>query len=445
VNADTAITLTLLVLGYGLVSGLVNRWYVAPALIFVLCGMALGPFGLHAIDVGADVGRFTLPAQLALTVILFNQASTIELSSVARRRAHTLRLVLIGIPLSLVLGTITAALLIPALPFWAAVCVSAIVAPSEVALIDALLEDHRIPESIRQALSTESGFYDGFALTALVGALALAEASLHSEQHPGLGALGWFLFRTEVMSLFVGVLLGAIGGAVIAWSRQRDWMNDTWAQLCTLVLALVCFEVGERLDGSGLVTAFVAGLAFAVAAKRVGGRPRTHVSEAAGHVLELSVFAMFGAYAVIAGWRDVEWQVVVFAVIAVFGIRFVAVSVALFRSDVSASGRVFISWFGVRGLGTIVLGLLMITDTGSELEAWVTQLVAVTVTLSLVVHSLTAWPGIKWLASKEDTAEGEIDLPATSHRDGDSALDGTGRDGDADTAATGGAGGTADG
>lgn len=403
-NASTAITLILLVLGYGVISGLVKRWYVAPALIFVLCGMALGPFGLGAIDVGTQAGRFTLPAQLALTVILFNQASTIELSSVARRRNDTFRLVLIGIPLSLVLGTITAALLLPALPFWAAVCAAAIVAPSEVALIDALLEDHRIPARIRQALSTESGFYDGFALTALIGALAVAEASEHSEHHPGLGAFGWLLVRDEVMPLFVGVLLGAIGGVVIAWSCQRGWMSDTWGQLCTLALALLSFEVGEVLEGSGLVTAFVAGLAFAVAANRAGGRPGTHVSEAAGHVLELSVFAMFGAYAVIAGWRDAEWRVVVFAVIALFGVRSLAVSVALFRSDIPTSGRVFISWFGPRGLGTIVLGLVMIVESPGEMESWVTQLVAITVTLSLVVHSLTAWPGIKWLGTKEDAA-----------------------------------------
>jgi NhaP-type Na+/H+ or K+/H+ antiporter len=81
--------------------------------------------------------------------------------------------------------------------------------------------------------------------------------------------------------------------------------------------------------------------------------------------------------------------------------------VALFRSDFSASGRLFIGWFGLRGLGTIVLGLLVIEEGDGDLEAWITQLVAVTVTLSLVVHSLTAWPGIKWLATKQPVTDGK--------------------------------------
>jgi len=397
--STTAFVLTLLVLCYAVVSGLVKRWYVAPALIFVLFGMALGPFGLGVIDVGTEASNFTLAAQLALTVILFNQASTLDLTAVVRRRDVTFRLLVIGIPLSLLLGTVVAVFLMPDLPLWEAICLAAIVAPAEVALIDALLEDRRIPERIRHALSTESGFYDGFALTALLAALAVA--SERTEPDPGLGALGWFLFRTEVMSLGVGLVLGALGGAVIAWSRQREWMSDTWAQLSTLAVALVCFQVGERMDGSGLVTAFAGGLAFAFAAQRAGGRPDTHVSNAAGHLLELGIFAMFGAYAVIAGWRDASWRVVVFAIVAVFGVRLVAVSVALIRSNLSASNRLFIGWFGPRGLGTIVLGLLMIEEGATQLESWITEVVAVTVTLSLVVHSLTVWPGIKWLAARE--------------------------------------------
>jgi NhaP-type Na+/H+ or K+/H+ antiporter len=397
--STTAFVLTLLVLCYAVVSGLVKRWYVAPALIFVLFGMALGPFGLGVIDVGTEASNFTLPAQLALTVILFNQASTLDLTAVVRRRDVTFRLLAIGIPLSLLLGTVVAVLLMPDLPLWEAICLAAIVAPAEVALIDALLEDRRIPERIRHALSTESGFYDGFALTALLAALAVA--SERTDPDPGLSALGWFLFRTEVMSLGVGLVLGAIGGAAIAWSRQREWMSDTWAQLSTLAVALVCFQVGERMDGSGLVTAFAGGLAFAFAAQRAGGRPDTHVSNAAGHLLELGIFAMFGAYAVIAGWRDAEWRVVVFAIVALFGVRLVAVSVALIRSNLSASNRLFIGWFGPRGLGTIVLGLLVIEEGETQLESWITQVAAVTVTLSLVVHSLTAWPGIKWLAARE--------------------------------------------
>jgi sodium/hydrogen antiporter len=400
-HSNTAIVLTVLVLCYAVVSGLVKRWYLAPGLIFVLFGILLGPFVFDVIDVGTDAASFTVVAQLALTVILFNQAAQLDLSTVFRRREVTFRLLVIGIPLALVLGTVTALLVLPVMPLWEAVCLAAIVAPTEVALIDALLEDERVPERIRHALSTESGFYDGFALAAMLAALALAS----ERTDPDAARWSLFLVRTEVVSVLVGLAIGALGGLVMARSKKREWMSDTWAQLATLAVALVCFQVGEGLHGSGFVAAFAGGLAFAFAAKHFGALPDTQVSEAAGQLLELMVFAMFGSYAVVVGWRDATWQVVLFAVLALFGVRLVAVGVALIRSDLPARNRLFIGWFGPRGIGTLVLGLLVVERGQIEQESLIIQVVVVTVTLSLLVHSLTAWPGIRWLVEPRVPAE----------------------------------------
>ncbi|MET0474619.1 MAG: cation:proton antiporter [Mycobacterium sp.] len=399
-HSNTAFVLTVLVLCYAVVSGLVKRWYLAPALIFVLFGIMLGPFVLGVVDIGTDAASFTIVAQLALTVILFNQAAQLDLTEVFRRREVTFRLLVVGIPLALVLGTLTALLVLPVMPLWEAVCLAAIVAPTEVALVDALLEDKRIPERVRHALSTESGFYDGFALAAMLAALALA-----SEQtDPDTGRWSLFLVRTELVSVVVGVAVGLLGGLVIARSQKREWMSDTWAQLATLAVALVCFQVGERLHGSGFVAAFAGGLAFAFMAKRIGVATETQVSEAAGQLLELMVFAMFGSYAVIVGWRDAGWRVVLFSVLALFAVRMIAVSIALIRSDMPARNRLFVGWFGPRGIGTLVLGLLIVNRGEIEQETLITQVVVVTVTLSLVVHSLTAWPGIRWLVTVPEGA-----------------------------------------
>jgi len=401
VSTDTVFVLTILVLCYAVVSGLVKKWYLAPALIFVIFGIALGPFGLKLIEGATDATSFTVVAQLALTVILFNQACELDLDAVIRRRGITFRLLVIGVPLAIGLGMVTALLVLPVMPVWEALCLAAIVAPTEVALIDALLDDERIPERIRHALSTESGFYDGFALAAMLAALALAsERTDHNASR-----WGWFLVRTEGVSLVVGAIIGVIGGWVIARSRRRGWMSDTWAQLATLAIALVCFAAGERLHGSGFVAAFAGGLAFAVTARRGGVRPDMQVSDAAGQLLELMVFAMFGGYAVIVGWRDASWRVVIFAVIALLVVRMIAVLISLVRSDMPMHGRLFIGWFGPRGIGTLVLGLLMVNRGEIQQEPLITQVVAVTVTLSLVVHSATTWVGIRWLGARESVPE----------------------------------------
>ena len=397
-TTDTAFVLTLMVLCYAVISGLVKRWYLAPALIFVLLGMALGPFGFDVLDSGPDAVSFTTLAQLALTVILFNQAAELDTSAVVRRGGLTFRLLVIGIPIAIALGVVTALLVLPMMPVWEAVCLAAIVAPTEVALIDALLDDERIPERIRHAMSTESGFYDGFALAALLAALALASEQTGADVHWGA-----FLLRTEVLSVVGGIAVGGAGGWVIGRSRGRSWMSDTWAQLATVAVALLCFQVAEGFHGSGFVAAFAGGLAFAYAARRTDSVPEMQVSEAAGQLLELAVFAMFGGYAVIVGWRDAGWRVIAFAVVAVVVLRLVAVWLSLIRSDVPMRERLFIGWFGPRGIGTLVLGLIVVDRSHVEQETLIVQVVAVTVTLSLVVQSLTAWPGITWLLASDQT------------------------------------------
>lgn len=413
-HSETSLVLTALVFGYALVSGLIKRWYLAPALIFVLLGMALGPFGLHLLDAGPGTEGYTVLAQVALTVILFVQASRLDVGRVMRRGLLSFRLIVIGIPLTLMLGALTAALLLPVLPWWEAVCLAAVVAPTEVALIETLIDDERVPDRVRNALSVESGFSDGIALATLLAAVALASARV--DPHPGDWL--WFAFRTEVVSLFMGVSVGLAGGLLVVWSRRRGWLNDIWAQLATLAIALICFEVGEGVHASGFVAAFTGGLAFAFVTIRGttvsdggatavsdggatavsnGGATAVpnQVSDATAQLLELMVFAMFGAFAVIDGWRNVSWRVVAFSIVAVFAVRMVAVLVALVRTDLPLYSRAFIGWFGLRGIGTLVLGLLVINRGEIQHTDIIAQTVVVTVTLSLVLHSVTSSMAIR--------------------------------------------------
>jgi sodium/hydrogen antiporter len=402
VDTEIAFVLTILVLCYAVVSGLVRRFYLAPALIFVVLGVILGPSCLGLVKVDVHASGFTVLADLALTVILFNQASALDLRVVLHRGHLSLRLLGFGIPITVALGTLTAVLVLPALPFWEAVCLAIIVAPTEVALIDALLEDGRIPQHVRHALSIESGFYDGFALAALLAAVALA-----SEQtHPAAGHWARFAFRTEFVSLAAGVVIGLLGGFVISKSSARGWMSGTWAQLATLALAIVCFEAGERLHGSGFVTAFAGGLAFAIASSKSADQAATtQVSGAAGQLLELLVFALFGAAAVVPSWHEAGWRVVVFAVLAVIAVRVAAVAIALAGSGLPARSTLFIGWFGPRGIGTLVLGLIVMQRGEVQQGALITQAVVVTVTVSLVLHSFTAPLGIRLCEPKGTSKE----------------------------------------
>ena len=208
-----------------------------------------------------------------------------------------------------------------------------------------------------------------------------------------------FLVRTEVVSVGVGLVLGGLGGLVIARSRKREWMSDIWAQLATLAVALVCFQVGEGLHGSGFVAAFAGGLAFAFVAKRVGraaGDAGVRRGRSAARADGVRDVRELRRHCGLARRRLAGGPV---RGLALFAVRLVAVAWPCSAAACPFRNRLFIGWFGPRGIGTLVLGLLVVERGQIEQESLIIQVVAVTVTLSLVVHSLTAWPGIRWLVT----------------------------------------------
>ncbi len=389
----TTLVLAVLVLAYAVVSKVVIRSPIAPALVFVLVGMALGPSGLGVVEAGPGAEAFSILAELALAVILSNQAAGLRLSRIRAHGPVTLRLLIVGIPLTVLLGALTAVVLLPVLPWWEAVCLAAIVAPTEVSLIGELQENHRIPERVRHALTVESGFYDGIALAILLTALALA--SVYTWQS-GWSNWGWSIFSIEVLSVVAGAALGVVVGLVVAWSRKRNWMSDIWAQLATLALAAICYQLGEYIGASGFVAAFTGGLMFSYVTRHSSEDwlPK-QVSDAAGQLLELMVFVMFGAFAVIDGWLRADWRVIVFALAALFAVRITAVLLSLVRTDLPMRDRLFIGWFGPRGIGTVVFGLLVINRGDLQNTGLIGSVVVVTVCLSLVLHSLTVAPAIR--------------------------------------------------
>lgn len=201
-HSITSLVLAVLVLGYAVLSEQVNRRYIAPALIFMLLGMALGPRSAYTcwrspgdrwLHRAGAVGTHGDPVQPG------GQTSPQPI------RLHgpvALRLLVVGIPVSATLGALTAAALLPVLPWWRN-ALAAIVAPTEVALIEALLDDRRIPRpgpGMRRRWRALAS--DGFALAIP----PIAPAWLSQRSRPGRRRWAWFIFSTEIFSLVAGAV-----------------------------------------------------------------------------------------------------------------------------------------------------------------------------------------------------------------------------------------------
>jgi NhaP-type Na+/H+ or K+/H+ antiporter len=385
-DSDAVLVLTVLVLGYSLISGRLAGSPVTAAMVFALAGLLVGPDLLGIVEVQIDGEDFRHVAELALTVLLFTEASRLDLGAVFRRRELPLRLLGIGLPLTMVLGTLLALTLIPSLGFWEAAVLAVVLAPTDAALGQAVVSDPRVPGLMRRSLSAEGGLNDGLALPFLIIALAFAEQGADG------GSFGhwlWFIVRTIGVSVLVGAAIGFLGGRLLGRGAETGSVRERFAELSNIALAVLSFAVVEHLDGSGFVGAFVAGITLGAVAPRVAAGEETTAS-AVGELLALVVFALFGAAALWPAFDGVEARVIVYALLSLTVVRMIPVALSLAGGGFARASSLYLGWFGPRGIASLIFALLVVEEADLPATPLIVQTVVVTVAISIVAHGLTA-------------------------------------------------------
>jgi sodium/hydrogen antiporter len=320
--------------------------------------------------------------------VLFTDAASTNLSALRQNEALPLRLLGIGMPLTIVLGTAVAALVLTDLTFWEAAIVGVVLAPTDAALGQAVVSNPRLPLRMRQALGVEAGLNDGLSVPFLALFLSLAEAE---EEH--LSAYIWIRFALEQVGfgILVGIGVGLVGGWLVRGASQRGWMTDSFQRLALLALAIIAWALADQIGGNGFIAAFVGGLLIGPSVKRLGERV-IRFTEAEGQLLSLSVFFIFGVL-VLGAIQPLSWEVALYALLSLTLIRMLPVALSLYGTHLRGVSVLFAGWFGPRGLASIVLGLIVVEEAPllpgrEEIEA----VVALTVLLSVLLHGVTAVP-----------------------------------------------------
>jgi sodium/hydrogen antiporter len=384
---DLAI-LAVVVFALGLVSRRLEGTVLTPPIVFVAAGFVFGPAVLGLVEFGLDTHTVLLVSEIALSLVLFTDAASINLSVLRQNEGLLLRLLGIGMPLTIALGTASAALLLTDLTFWEAAIVGTVLAPTDAALGQAVVSNQRVPVRVRQALNVEAGLNDGLSIPFLALFLTLAVAK--EELQP---ASYWVRFALEQVGLgiLVGVGVGLVGGWLVNWASKREWMTGSFRRLALLALAIIAWALADQIGGNGFIAAFVGGLAVGPTVERVGEQ-LIHFTDAEGQLLNLSVFFIFGVL-VIGLIQPLSWEVAVYALLSLTVIRMLPVALALLGTHLRGVSVLFMGWFGPRGLASIVLGLVVVAE--APLIAGRDEMgvaVALTVLLSVLLHGVSAAP-----------------------------------------------------
>ena len=382
--ADLAI-IAGLVFAWGTLSARLERFDMTAPIVFIAAGVLLTHGPLAPLGVAPSREAVKVLAEATLALVLFSDASRVGLHQLRADLGLCLRLLGIGLPLSIGLGTLLAFMLPGVSDIWLALLVGAALAPTDAALGAAVMVNRAVPARIRRLINVESGLNDGIATPFVTVAIAGAVTAEHATGTGPGGAVAEL-----VLGVLIGVAVGGGGGWLVKVARGRGWVAEGFAGAAVMGLALCSYATSVALHGNGFIAAFTGGLAFAAA----GGPAAKLVPfvEENGAVLSLLVWLVFGVSAVVPALESLTWQTVLYAVLSLTVIRMLPVAVALAGAHLGRPAVLFVGWFGPRGLASVVFGLLALEDLGESAAKPAITAIAFTVLLSVLAHGLSADP-----------------------------------------------------
>ncbi|WP_433221422.1 cation:proton antiporter [Dactylosporangium sp. CS-047395] len=359
-----------------LLSALAHRTVLSTAVLFLAAGFVLGDGATGVIHVTAGSPIVASLAELALFAVLFTdgmRVGWIDLRSAWQLPGRALGW---GLPLTLLI-TATVAHWVAGLGWPESLLIGAILAPTDPVFAAALVGNDKVPARLRHLLNVESGVNDGLALPFVVVLLAVAAGShnLH------LGEIG--------LELVGGIAIGiAVPWAAIRLERTRLFaVSEQYLPLNAVAIGLLVLALGKVTHANLFLAAFAAGITVAT----VGHREREafeHFGELIAEIFKLVALLVFGALLTPALFTGIGWAGWVFAVLALVLARPLALWVSFLGSGLGAREQAAAMWFGPKGFASVVYGLLVLAS-GVAAAGQVFALVAVTIVLSIVLHSST--------------------------------------------------------
>ncbi len=400
------------IVAFGLASRRLEGSPITMPMVFVVAGIITE--AIDIVDVNIESESVALLAEVTLALILFSDASRIDTISLRRELGLPIRLLGIGLPLSILLGTGLVSLVLPSLGIWQAALVAAILAPTDAALGQAVVEEKSVPLRVRQSLNVESGLNDGIALPAVFLFAALAAGE---EATSGF----WLRFAAQQVGVgvLIGVAVGVFGALAIETATKQGWIDGINAQLVTLAFAVVALAGATAADGNGFIAAFVAGLVFGTRSDR--SQTSIEYTEDTSRLLTALSFFVFGNVIVPEAASSLSIGVAVCVVTSLTIGRMLPVAIATWTARPDWRTVAFLGWFGPRGIASIVFVLIVVeesADVGAEI---VLSIVTWTVLASVFLHGVTAGPLARrygtWFEAMEDDHPTMIESgPTTVHR-----------------------------
>ena len=397
------------------------------SLIYLAVGLAaaavIGLTGIDWLVPREDAELIERLSELAVVIALFSTGLKLDRSLRARAWSSVARLLAITMPLTIA-AVAAYGVWAMGLPLAAAILLASALAPTDPVLAGDIGvgppgEEEELEPKF--AVTAEAGLNDGLAFPFVVLALFVSG-------RPGAGWLPEWILADLVYAVLAGVAIGAVGGYAIASVllplRDRRLVRPELVGWIPIATVLVVYGAAELASSYGFLAAFAAGIAFRRYERDHDAHHAVHQgSEVAEKFGELAVILLLGSMVTLSGLGQPGWRGWLLCALLLLVIRPLAVGIALARSPLSPRERLYLAWFGVRGIGSLyyVAAALSYGVLQTEEENVVFWTVAVTILVSITAHGITGTPLTRRLLRRTDLPARQASTRTAGTRRGQSA------------------------
>lgn len=366
-----------------------ERSVITAPMFFVLVGMIISSFHIEILKEGINAPFVKVIAEITLVLVLFVDASTLNLKTLVKEKGLPIRLLFIGLPITMVLGILIGIPMFKGNDIWLIALMALILSPTDAALGQAVVTSKIVPEKIRQTINVESGLNDGIALPPILICLAaLNESSGHGS---GFSYWGLFTLKQFVYGPLIGGFVGWAGGRIVEKASEKGWMNNTFQRLASIAMAILAFSLAEMVHGNGFIAAFFAGMLLGTTTPSI--RERIHeFGEAEAQALELFIFLIFGMIMFPIARQYWDLNVWIYAILSLSVIRMLPVWLCLRGTNLPLGTVAFIGWFGPRGIASVLYLIMALMAIGLKGHEAIFSVIVLTVLLSILLHGISALP-----------------------------------------------------
>jgi NhaP-type Na+/H+ or K+/H+ antiporter len=394
--------ITFVILGYGFFSNLLSKYNVSGPMVFTAVGIFLSPLGLRDDAVNFDAEAVQVIAEIALILVLFSDAAALDFKKLKSKWRLPTRLLFVAMPITILLSYYTAGLLFPKEAPLYLLLLALILAPTDAALGKVVVTDKHVPETIRNTINVESGLNDGIVFPVLLTVVAM----ITSNGADSATADGWLGYITQQIAIgaVAGAMVGWVGAKLSQMTMDKEWIAHQYLNLIPIALAILSFYAAEYLHGNGYIAAFFAGLYLGNTNKTLKKNVE-EFAESEGELLIMVSFLVFGLVFIPLMLPYLTLNAWIFALLSLTLFRMIPIVLSFGFFKLDFVSRLFIAWFGPRGIASILYILVAVHSLGGiKGHEEIFAVASLTILLSIILHGLSAQP-LAILYSKKHLGE----------------------------------------